>query len=166
MKGFVFCLLLSIVVQSFAQRTALLSKDLTQPIIYTDSITVQQLSTGYIPIDVSKIDTFYANLQYLRNLYSERQRSKMQTFELKAGTSTMTIERVPHAYGDRYNVTAANSIDNVKSSVLLASSDISNKNNRKKIEKLMDYISSNKSLFKTANEIHPKIYNAVVVSEF
>jgi hypothetical protein len=34
-----------------------------------------------------------------------------------------------------------------------------------RIENMMKYLDSNKSLFRTANEIHPRIYEVVVVAD-
>jgi len=60
-----------------AQKYALLDKDLKLPILYTDSISVQQIKQGYFPIEKEKIDSFLANLNYISNLLNERTRSKM-----------------------------------------------------------------------------------------
>ena len=70
-----------------AQKVALLSSDFKQPIIYTDSVTVEQISSGYFAVSTNNFDTLYANLKYLKEILEVRQRAKMQSFELRAGTT-------------------------------------------------------------------------------
>ncbi len=55
----------------FDQKVALLDKKLKQPIIFTDSVTVEQINRGYIPVEVKDLDTFYANITYVDTCYQK-----------------------------------------------------------------------------------------------
>jgi hypothetical protein len=144
----------------FGQKIALLNRDFKQPILYTDSVTVQQLSLLF-PVSSKDFDTLYANLNYIHAMLKIRRRAKMKSFELRSGSTIIRISRVPLAYGDRYLVIAKTNIGEVESQFNLAPADRSNAKNAERIEKLMVYLKTNKDLFKSATEIHPKIYNVV-----
>ncbi len=163
----IICLiLLSLFFHSLqAQKIALISNNLKNPIIYTDSVTVEQISSGYFAVSVHNFDTLYANLKYIKEMLSKRQRSKMQSFELRAGTTVITIERAPAAYGDQYIISARSKIDEINCVLNLTNLKKSNNKNADYINDLMNYINSNKSLFKSPNEIIPKLYNIVVITE-
>ena len=65
---------------SFTQRVALLNLNFQSPILYTDSVTIEQVSSGYFPIEEVSIDTFLANLKYIKTILGVRQRAKMEYF--------------------------------------------------------------------------------------
>ena len=148
-----------------AQKVALLSSDFKQPIIYTDSVTVEQISSGYFAVSTNNFDTLYANLKYLKEILEVRQRAKMQSFELRAGTTIIYIERIPAAYGDLFSIIAKTKTGEIISILNLNNLKKSSNKNADKIQNLMEYISTNKSLFKSPYEIKPKMYNIVVITE-
>jgi hypothetical protein len=148
-----------------SQHYALIDKKMKLPIIFTDSITVEQIKQGYFPIENNTIDTLIANINYLHGIISVRQRAKMESFELKNGQTTLLVDRVPFAYGDRYKVSATTLGNSVNAKTVLISDDVSNKASTDRIEKLIAYLKRNFSLFSNPYEIKPKLYNIVVVSE-
>lgn len=148
-----------------AQKIALIDKNLKQPILFTDSVTVEQVKAGYFPIETKNIDTFYANLKYITEILRVRQRAKMKSFELRAGGSYIKVSRVPFAYGDRYSAIGHNKINEVEAVSAFTDVNDSNKKNAENVDKLLAYLSKNKSIFIAPYEIHPKIYNLVVISE-
>ena len=150
---------------TYSQKIALLDKNFKQPILFTDSISAEQLKSGLFPLQISTIDTFHANIKYLADMLSIRQRTKMQSFELKAGSCTIKISRIPFAYGDRYSGTANSQFSEMSASITLINQNNSNKDNAKKMEKLLEYLDKNKSLFRNPYTITPKIYNVVVITE-
>jgi hypothetical protein len=148
-----------------AQKIALLSSNTKKPILYTDSLTVQQIKDGYFPVSSVNFDTLYANLKYVKNMLQERSRSKIESFTLRAGSTTLEISREPHAYGDKYLITAVTIIGTTTAKLLLTEKNKKNKENYRYISKLMNYIFTNNSYFKGPNEITPVIENAVIVTE-
>jgi hypothetical protein len=150
---------------AISQKIALFDTKFTQPIIFTDSVTLEQITKGYFPVEVNNFDTLYANLNYIKNMLSKRQRAKMKSFELRAGNTILTISRVPFAYGDRYSTIAKTKIKELESDYVLTDFNKKNSDNLFKIERLMSYMKNNKELFKAPNEITPKIYNVVTITE-
>ena len=148
-----------------AQKVALLNTDFKSPIIYTDSVTVQQSKSGLFPVGINDFDTLYANLDYINKMLSTRQRSKMKSFELRAGNTVIKLARVPFSNGDRYLIKATTTQGEINSDYVLSDVAHSNKNTSKKIQKIMDYLKTNKSLFTKPYPVQPKIYNVVVISD-
>ncbi len=76
---------------ALGQKIALLSTDFKRPIIYTDSLTVEQISNALFPVSVENFDTLYANLDYIHSMLKKVQRSKMKSFELHSGSTIISI---------------------------------------------------------------------------
>lgn len=165
MKKLFLILSLIIATNGWAQKVALFDTKFIQPIIFTDSVTVEQTTKGYFPVGIDNFDTLYANLNYIKNMLSKRQRAKMKSFELRAGNTTLTVSRVPFAYGDRYSTIAKTKIKELESNYILTDFNKKNSDNLYKIERLMSYMKNNKELFKAPNEITPKIYNVVIITD-
>lgn len=158
------CIALGLSFNASAQKNALINTDLKSPIIFTDSVTVEQVRTLF-PVGVNNFDTLYANLDYLNKMVKTRQRAKMQSFELHSGNVVIKVSRVPFSNGDRYAMKAVSKEDNIVSVFNISDINKSNKKTSERIEKIMSYLKSNKSLFKDPYDVHPKIYNAVVITE-
>ena len=62
----------------FSQKTALLSNDFKKAILYTDSVTLEQIASGYFPISVKDFDTLIGSLSYLKKILKEPGRSNME----------------------------------------------------------------------------------------
>lgn len=98
-----------------SQKIALFNTNFETPIIYTDSVTVHQVTNGLFPVNTNDFDTLYANLDFINRMLKKRQRSKMKSFELHAGATLITVERVPFSNGDRYIIQATTHIGEVNS---------------------------------------------------
>lgn len=147
------------------QKVALLNTDFKSPIIYTDRVTVQQTISGLFPVGINDFDTLYADLDYINKMLSIRQRSKMKSFELHAGQTVIKIQRVPFSNGDRYLINATSNMGEIKSNYVLVDINHSNKKSADKIKRIMNYLKTNKSLFRKPYAVQPKIYNVVVITE-
>ena len=161
----ILCLFILFPFLTFAQKIALLDTDFKSPIIYTDSVTVHQTVSGLFPVSVNDFDTLYANLEYIKKMLTIRQRSKMKSFELHAGKTKIEVSRVPAANGDKYFILATTFVDDIQSNLRLTDITRTNKKNSQRIEVIMEYLKTNKSLFKKPYGIHPKIYNVVVITD-
>lgn len=164
MKALIFTSILFVSLSLKAQKIALFDPTFKKPILYTDSVTVEQ-TKNYFPVSIENFDTVYASLKYLKNMLNIRQRSKMKSFDFKAGNTVISTERVPHAYGDRYFIVAKTKVGEVESNFIVSDYNRKNSDNVNRIKKLMAYMQTNKSLFKAPNEITPKIYNVVVITD-
>lgn len=148
-----------------SQKYALLDKKMKVPILYTDSVTLEQVRKGFFPVKNESVDTLIANLLFVQDMLSKLQRSKAESFELHSASTIIGVNRVPYAYGDRYNISAQTSIGELNAVFRLTSSEDSNKASAKRVSNILDYLKSNKEFFKAPNEIVPKKYNVYVQTD-
>lgn len=147
------------------QNIALLKTDFKSPILYTDSLTVNQIKAGYFPVKISEIDTFHAAMEELYKLVSKRQRVKMQSFEFRSGGCVVKVERVPMDYGDRYKIDLFNQIGESAAVLNLSNGKTKNKHIATKLKKVTTYIENEKRFTVKPYTIAPKYYYLVVVTE-
>ena len=149
---------------AYSQKIALLDMDFKRPILYTDSLTLEQATSNYFPLQVNAFDTFYTNLKTVKDLLSNKlQRAKMKSFELHSGASIIKLTGVSHAYGDSYNVEVLFKADDVATSYTLGDGSKLNKSNIKKIDKMMTYMKNASALFKSDYvEMTPHYYNVII----
>lgn len=62
---------------SFGQKIALIDTKFKNPILFTDSVSVNQVSNAFLPIRVDEFDTLNAHLEFIKKVLSEPKRSKM-----------------------------------------------------------------------------------------
>jgi hypothetical protein len=164
MKQVMFLFCLFIFINTFGQRVALMDKKFKQPILFTDSLTVEQVTKVYLPVYVKDFDTLDANLRYLEEMLSKPQRSKMGGFELRSGNTSISVMKVPMAYADRFNIIMKSEGQSITTLFTLSDANFPNSKGLDRIKDMRNYIQKNKSLFTAPYEIHPKIYNVVVIT--
>ena len=161
--AFLFCTLF-FSLNSEAQKIALLDNKFKKPIIYTDSITVNQIYQGSIAVAKIELDSLYANFEYLNEILSVRQRAKMESFDLLTINTKLSVERIPMAYGDRYKINFTSKYNGIVSLLNISNAKTSNKDLSNQIKSILFYIQNNISMFTKPNEIHPMLYNVIVIS--
>lgn len=164
-KGMLTFFLVIITHLCFCQKIALIDNYGKKPILFTDSISVEQVKSGYFPLQTKNIDTFYSNIEYIIGVLQIRQRAKMESFELRSGQSVIKVSRVPYAYGDRYTAVATNYLNSIIATMPLVNHKNSNKESIRSLEKLLFYLRNNETLFRSPYQITPKLYNIVVITE-
>jgi hypothetical protein len=164
MKTYLCTLFLFISFTSLGQKIALLDPEFKKPILYTDSVTLDQISSKLIPIQANTFDTISTQLKYIKDLLSNKiQRAKMKSFELRSGLTIIKVTSVKHAYGDSYDVDFVTKADDISSNFRFAKNEDLNKGNIKKIDRLLNYMKNASSLFNNGYvEMQPKLYEVVV----
>ena len=69
-------------VSGFSQKYALIDRDFKKPILFTDSVTVSQVSKNYFPIRRLDIDSVLANCNYLISELQQLQRAKFKDYKI------------------------------------------------------------------------------------
>lgn len=146
MKAILTTLFIFISALSFSQKYALIDRDFKKPILFTDSVTINQVSNNYFPIKVTDLDSLVANLEYIQKQLGNIQRSKFKSYRLQSGTTNTKVSTVPHAYGDAYDITLLTNANNVNAEYLLVSNVDMNKKAVKKISKFISFIQQDKSI--------------------
>ena len=148
MKFFILSISVFFTLSSNAQKIALIKSDFSSPIVYTDSVTVNQLSQNYLPLETNCFDSINSILLYLEKMLESDKRAKMKSFELKSGSTIFKVTTISHAYGDSYDVDMVTKINDINSNFKLVDNKKLNKKNSLKIEKFRSYLKSEKSLFR------------------
>ena len=163
MKFLITFLIIGVSFISQAQKFALLDRDYKKPILFTDSITINQVANNYFPVRVQDLDSLIANLEFIKTQLNNIQRSKFKSFRLPSGYTNLKLTTVPHAYGDAYDVLVLTSANNVNAEYLLASNEDLNKKATKKINAFIKYISHDKEIIiKRFVEFQPVILDATI----
>jgi hypothetical protein len=164
MKTYLSTFFLFISLTGLSQKFALLDAEFKKPILYTDSVTLDQISSKLIPIQANSFDTISTHLKYVRDLLSNKiQRAKMKSFELRSGLTIIKVTSVQHAYGDSYDIDVTTKANNISSNFRLAKNEDLNKGNIKKIDRLLNYMKNASSLFNNGYvEMQPKLYEVIV----
>ena len=148
---------------AYSQKYALIDRNFAKPILFTDSVTINQVSSNYFPVQVNDLDTLLANMQYLSTQLKYIQRSKFKSYNLRSGRTTMKITTVPQAYGDSYDILLFTSADNVNAEYLLANAKQLNKRAIKNLNSFVSFIKKDKDLVvREFKEYQPMVYDATV----
>jgi hypothetical protein len=67
MKKCLFIAIFLVAYNGYGQKIALLSHDLKTPILYTDSVTMEQISSGRFAFAVNNIDTLVGSPRISKN---------------------------------------------------------------------------------------------------
>ena len=145
------------------QKFALIDRDFKKPILYTDSVTVSQVSNNLFPIKVTDLDSLIGNLKFVQNELKGLQRAKFVSYKLSSGQTATKVVTVSKAYGDSYNVFLTTAAGLVVADYLLVDNRQLNKRGIKKIQEFIDYIKTDKALtIHDFIEYHPVLYDATV----
>ncbi len=146
------CTIVLIIISSITYgqgKFALIDTDLKKPIIYTDSVSITQISSNYFPVNVSSFDTLYAQLTYLKGLITGSvKRSKLKSFELRTGLTAIKFEAFKHAYGDAYNVNLITRLPYLTANHEIGNHEALNKKTIRNIGNWLKYMEQEKSLFR------------------
>jgi hypothetical protein len=148
-----------------AQKIGLINTKFKDPILYTDSLTTNQLYGGYFPFLVSEIDSLYSALEYFKELVSKRQRIKMQYFEFRFNGCVIKTERIPMGYGDRYKIQLTNTIGDNTATYELGNGKITNLILLGRLNNFIEYLKNEKTITLKPYTKAPRIYNIVVVTD-
>ena len=146
MKSIFTCILTLLIFTASAQKYALVDRNFKNPILFTDSVTINQVTNNYFPIRVADIDTLNANLSFIIGQLSDIQRAKFKSYKLKSGNTIIQINAIAHANGDAYDILLITSVDNINAEYLLSSHKSLNKKAIKNIKSLLDFLKKDKEI--------------------
>lgn len=131
---------------SYSQKYALIDKSFKKPILFTDSVTINQVSSDYFPIRTVDLDSVVANCNYLISELKDLQRVKFKSYKIRAGNTTAQISTVPKAYGDSYDITLQTKTNILIAEYLISSNQGLNKRAVKNLQAFINYIKKDKEL--------------------
>jgi len=146
MKGILISFFLLTAASAFSQKYALIDRDFKKPILFTDSVTISQVSSNYFPIKTTDIDSLLANCNFLISELKTLQRAKFKSYKIRSGNTIVEVTTVSKAYGDSYNIMLQTKADIVIAEYLIASNQGLNKRAIKNLQAFIDYIKDDKDL--------------------
>ncbi len=163
MRVILIGLFITVCLNSNAQKFALIDRDYKKPILFTDSVTISQVSSNYFPVRVNDLDSLIANLEYLKTQLNSVQRSKFKSYKLRSGSSIILVTAVKHAYGDAYDILLTTATGYLNAEYLLADNTILNKKSIRNINRFIDFVKKDKELIiKELKEYEPTILDPTI----
>jgi hypothetical protein len=142
MKHFllIFFTLLSTV--CFAQKYALIDKQMSLPIIYANTLTVQDHYKGYFPIEKEKLNEFVTEIEKIAKLINDKKGPKPEALDFNVGHTTFHGLRVPLATEERMDIVLTTDYGALKTTMHLSDAKITNAQNAFFINTWLKYLHS------------------------
>jgi len=157
------CVLFIIASTCKAQKYALIDRDFKKPLLFTDSVTINQVSSNYFPVRVDDLDSLNANLEYIKSQLTDVQRSKLKSYKLKSGNTEIQVNTISLAYGDAYDILLITKANNVNAEYLISSNKSLNKRAKKNISSFLEFIKKDKDIIiKEFKDFAPVLLDATV----
>ena len=95
MKYFLLIFFILINTSFSAQKYALVDKQLSLPVIYSNTVTVQDNYKGYFPVEKNRLNEFVTEVEKIGKLLNDPKKPKPETIDFKVGSTTFHGLRVP-----------------------------------------------------------------------
>ena len=126
-----------------AQKYLLIDKGLYKASRLVDTVTKEDLKSGWHPILKTEIDSVLKTLDELVTIFKKG--LKREGFiEYQSESLQFEIISIPHAYGDRYDITMTSFTTAGRQSLRISSALLKNRDNQERIKNLYNYLKSGK----------------------
>lgn len=142
MKHFLLIVFILLSTICFAQKYALVDKQMSLPVIYANSLTVQDHYKGYFPIEKNKLNEFIIEVQKIAKLLSDKKTPKPETLNFTVGSTTFHGLRVPLAAEERMDIVLTTDYDGIKTTIHLSDAKMTNAQNAFFINTWLKYLHS------------------------
>lgn len=112
-----------------AQKYALLDKEMTQPVIFSNTVTMQQSFAGMFAVEKDKLNDFVLALENIGKQLVNAKKVKPEAFKLSVANTNFTGLKISLKDEDRLDVVVVSTVGPVKSTIHLCDAKISNVNN-------------------------------------
>ena len=140
-KYFFILLFICASYQCNAQKYILLDKAISQPAIYSNTISVSEKFKGFFPVEKKDIGKFIEVLEEISKRLSSKKNSGKAT-QYQIGCVKFTGVLLPLAIGNRLDYVLTSTCDNVRITMHLCDAKINNENNEYFINTWIKYIKS------------------------
>lgn len=141
MKYFSILLFFCATYQCNAQKYILFDKAISQPAIYSNSISVSEKFKGFFPVEKKDIGKFLEALEQISKRLSSKKNSG-KAIQYQIGCVKFTGVVIPGALGDRLDYVLTSTCDNMRITMHLCDAKINNENNEYFINTWIKYIKS------------------------
>ncbi len=131
-------------IHTFAQKWALLDKNRKLPIIYTDSVTAEQLNKGFFPIEKNCVDSFTTTLESIYERLEKNTKSKLDNITFPVCTLMFEMNITHFAYGDRYNILITSNTSPFQTKWRIVKDTEPNRVNANRVQQFIKYLKNNR----------------------
>ena len=142
MKYFLLIFFVLINTVCSAQKYALVDKQLSLPVIYANTMTVQDNYKGYFPVEKNKLNEFVVEVEKIGKLLNDPKKPKPETIDFNVGSTTFHGLRVPLATEERMDIVISTDYGVSKTTMHLSDAKLSNAKNAYFINTWLKYLRS------------------------
>ena len=142
MKYFLLIFFVLINTVCSAQKYALVDKQLSLPVIYANTMTVQDNYKGYFPVEKNKLNEFVVEVEKIGKLLNDPKKPKPETIDFNVGSTTFHGLRVPLAAEERMDIVISTDYGVSKTTMHLSDAKLSNAKNAYFINTWLKYLRS------------------------
>ncbi len=127
MKHLIFCFSLLISSFCYSQKYVLIDKKMTQPVTYTNTVTIEHRLKNLFPVEKDKLSQFIAEVEKISVMLSPK--NKVESFDLYIGETRFVGVKIPLVKEERLDVVLTSNIGGTKITMHLSDAKISNASN-------------------------------------
>ncbi len=142
MKYLITIFLLLISGFCYSQKYVLIDKHITQPISYSNSVTVEHNHKNLFPVENTQLKRFIAELEKITVFLTDKKIQKPEAFDFNIGQTRFVGLKVPLIKEERLDVVISTDCDGTKIFMHLSDAKISNSSNAYFINTWVKYIKS------------------------
>lgn len=113
----------------YSQKYVLIDKKMTQPVTYTDAVTLEHSYKNLFPVEKDKINQFIAEVEKIGAMLSDKNQGKLQPFDIYIGKTRFVGVKIPLIKEERMDVVLTSDCDGTKITMHLSDAKISNISN-------------------------------------
>lgn len=126
----------------YAQKYALIDKNIAQPLSYVNTVTLQHSYNNLFPVEKDKLRQFVTELEKIAAMLTDKKKPFPQSLELYVGKTRFVGLKVPLTVEERFDVVLTSNCEGTKVHMHISDSKISNSRNAFFINTWVKYIKS------------------------
>lgn len=128
-----------------AQKLALIDRNFQQPINIVDSVSMEEVAKGVLPVYYKDVASIISAMQWLLKYMGDGKMDKEGFFDLKTGDSKCIVQTEKNGKANKYHIVLNTKTTAFKTSIVLVAHE-SNKRAAQRIAMFMDYLRNNTSV--------------------
>ncbi|HEV8079161.1 MAG TPA: hypothetical protein VGP43_00500 [Chitinophagaceae bacterium] len=142
MKHFLTAILLLISSIVFSQKYALLDKNISLPLSYTNIVTLEHSHKNLFPVETAQLKKFITELEKIAVYLTDKSKPKPNAFDYNIGQTRFVGLKIALLKEERLDVVLSTNCDGTKIFMHISDSKISNASNAYFINTWIRYIKS------------------------
>ena len=140
MKHFLPGFLLLISSFSYSQKYALIDKKMSQPVTYTNKVTLEHSYKNLFAVEKDKLPQVIAEMEKIVTILTDKKKPKPEMIDLNVGKTNFKGLKIPLSAEERMDIVLTTDCDGTKINMHLSDAKISNANNAFFISTWIRYI--------------------------